>query len=135
MHSGLGRKNWNRLNPVHRYNQLLLVDGLRLVVAREMPNHHAFAVEDLERNRSRRVSLQVVVNDCPIWRIVTVRGLFRIGSTLVVSWTDAHGVARLEQIRIGVRNVRAGFSEWRDIVENPEGTSVGRDGKIVIVDG
>src|SRR6185503_6680206 len=62
-----------RAKPILRHWVILRVNCGRLVVTRKTTNDLIVAVDDLERDRSRSVVLEIVVDDCTIRWILSGR--------------------------------------------------------------
>src|SRR5689334_2703743 len=71
LHTGFRDEHLWRAKPILRHRVILRVYCNRFVVTGKPTNDLIVAVDDLERDRSRSVVLEIVVNDCAVWRILS----------------------------------------------------------------
>ena len=108
---------------------------LDLVLARVAPHDLAGPVEDLERHRARRVGLQRVIDDRAVRRVLAARLVRRQRRVRVHVPAHADRSLRLEKRRLARHHRLVELAERRDVVEDPESSSVrGRDQVVVLDD-
>ena len=103
---------------------------IRVLRARVVPNHVALPVEKLERDRCRIRHLRdVEVDDRTIGRV-----LAHVTATAKpTAPSNAVRGARVEQVQLRLGDIRVHLLERRQIVQNPEGATLGRGHEIVVL--
>ena len=102
--------------------------------AREAANQVSLRVVNFERDVGGGSGIQRVVEDGAVGRILSGGKFRRKRGFLVVVPADASDGGGAKERGVGVRDLRAGLAQRREVVENPKRAAVGGDDEIVIVD-
>src|SRR6185312_13539272 len=106
----------------------------RRAFGRERLQHRAAGVENLDRDRTGRVLLQVVVDDRAVRRILGLRLVLLQRGAVVSALLDRDRVGWLEEEGVGRQHRIGDLTERADVVDHPDTTAVRADDEIVAID-
>src|SRR5262245_19345617 len=127
MHPGFRRQSLGLTHPVSWDIQFPGIDGFGLVGAGVTAHQLATAVENFYHHRTRGCRLQIVVNHRAVRRVLTCGYFRRQRRVGVLVATHAIGGLWRKEIDIGLSDLLVHLTERRDVIENPEATTMGAD--------
>ena len=134
MRAGRRRERFGRALPRGEDRERVDVDRRMRIAARIPPHELRSRIEDLERYRSGRRGLQVVIDRRAARRIVGVRLVGLRRRPVVGLRRQQHRSRRPEENRVGRRGVGGRVPQHADVVQDPEAAAVRRDDQIVVLD-